>query len=631
MCGILGVLKRGPAGPDRVRIEAALLAQAHRGPDGQGSIVERFEGGTLVLAHQRLSIIDLSDAAAQPMRYRDGRGWLTYNGELYNYLELRADLAAEGENFSTRSDTEVLLAALHRWGPRRALEKFNWMGAFAWFDRDAGQLVLACDSGSEKPLYYFADDQQLMFASEVKSLLLLAERKFELDRDVVGRFLFQGLWDASSRSMFRDIKRLPAGSFATLDVRSGSLQVVPESYQAPGYTADPRALPLPEFEEELQRLLVDSVRIRLRSDVPVGVLLSGGIDSSSIAAISQLVLGREATPRLLSVVSEDPRFDESRHIAVMERHLQQRAEKVVLQADPRRLVEELSTVNWYNDAPVTGLAAVGHFKLMERARQLGVTVVLSGQGADEILLGYRKFLGFYLQSLVRDRRIGRALAVLAGFVLNRTIVTQFDLGEAKRYIRIRSERGRSGQRSESELEGESVRGWKPALLGLGSGSLAERQLLDLRYFSVPALCHYEDRMSMANGREIRLPFLDPRLIDLLLRAPDDYKLRHGWTKYALRKAMAPLLPASISWRKDKQGFSNPQGEWLKEELRDDVRNAFSADSLIARKEIVRSAPLLDAYERYCRQPAGRGAIWYREIFAPFSLELWMRRYERWIA
>lgn len=631
MCGILGVLKRGPVGPDRVRIEAALLAQAHRGPDGQGSIVERFEGGTLVLAHQRLSIIDLSDAAAQPMRYRDGRGWLTYNGELYNYVELRADLAAEGEDFSTQSDTEVLLAALHRWGPRRALGKFNWMGAFAWFDRDAGQLVLACDSGSEKPLYYFADDQQLIFASEVKSLLQLAERKFELDRDVVGRFLFQGLWDASSSSMFRDIKRLPAGSFATLDVRSGSLQVVPESYQPPGYTADPRALPLPEFEEELQRLLVDSVRIRLRSDVPVGVLLSGGIDSSSIAAISQLVLGREATPRMLSVVSEDPRFDESRHIAVMERHLQQRAEKVVLQADPRRLVEELSTVNWYNDAPVTGLAAVGHFKLMERARQLGVTVVLSGQGADEILLGYRKFLGFYLQSLVKDHRIGKALAVLAGFVLNRTIVTQFDLGEAKRYIRIRSERGTSSQRSGSELEGESVRGWRPALLGLGSGSLAERQLLDLRHFSVPSLCHYEDRMSMANGREIRLPFLDPRLIDLLLRAPDDYKLRHGWTKYALRKAMEPLLPAAISWRKDKQGFSNPQGEWLKEELRDDVRNAFSADSLIARKEIVRSAPLLETYERYCRQPAGRGAIWYREIFAPFSLELWMRRYERWIA
>ena len=631
MCGILGVLKRGPEEPDRARIEAALLAQAHRGPDGQGSIVERFEGGTLVLAHQRLSIIDLSDAAAQPMRYRDGRGWLTYNGELYNYLELRAELAAEGEDFSTRSDTEVLLAALHRWGPRRALEKFNWMGAFAWFNRDAGQLVLACDSGSEKPLYYFADEQQLIFASEVKSVLQLAARRFELDRDVVGRLLFQGLWDASSKSMFRDIKRLPAGGFATLDAKSGDLQVVPESYEPPGYPADPSAMPLAEFQEELQRLLVDSVRIRLRSDVPVGVLLSGGIDSSSIAAISQLVLGREATPRLLSVVSEDPRFDESRHIAVMERHLHQSAEKVVLQADPRRLVQELSTANWYNDAPVTGLSAVGHFKLMQRARELGVTVVLSGQGADEILLGYRKFLGFYLQSLVRNRRVGRALAVLAGFALNRTIVTQFDLAEAKRYIRVRSERGTSGQRGASEVEGASVRGWKPASLGLGSGSLAERQRLDLRYFSVPSLCHYEDRMSMANGRKIRLPFLDPRLIDLLLRAPDDYKLRRGWTKYALRKAMEPLLPASICWRKDKQGFSNPQGEWLKTDLRDDVRDAFAADSMIARKEIVRSAPLLDTYERYCRQPAGRGAIWYREIFAPFSLELWMRRYEQWIA
>ena len=180
-------------------------------------------------------------------------------------------------------------------------------------------------------------------------------------------------------------------------------------------------------------------------------------------------------------------------------------------------------------------------------------------------------------------------------------------------------------------EGEWLRGWEPALLGLGRGSLAERQTLDVRHYSVPSLCHYEDRMSMAMGREIRLPFLDSRLVDMLLRAPDDYKLRGGWTKYALRKAMEPLLPSQICWRKDKQGFSNPQGEWLKRELRPQVQAAFAAGSMLARKGILRSDALLKKYERYCRQPAGGGSIWYREIFAPFSLELWMRRYEPWIA
>jgi asparagine synthase (glutamine-hydrolysing) len=630
MCGIFGVLRRGPIEPNADLIREALRAQAHRGPDGQGLIVERFPGGTLTLAHQRLSIIDLTDAAAQPMSYRDGRGWLTYNGELYNYLELRTDLACAGEQFRTRSDTEVLLAALHRWGPLRALERFNWMGAFAWYDRQTQRLVLACDSGSEKPLYHYMDERQLVFASEIKALLPLVGRRLALDREVIGRFLFQGLADTSPETMFRGVTRLPPGTFAVLDLAGGELRVEPQSYTAPEYAGEPRAMPLPAFEDELRRLLVDSVRLRLRSDVPVGVLLSGGIDSSAIAAICQSIAGLDATPRLLSVVSEDPRFDESVHIAVMERHLGRSADKVTLQADPARIVDDVSVVNWYNDAPVTGLSAVGHFKLMELARQLGVKVILSGQGADEILLGYRKFLGFYLQSLLRRRRIGAALAVLARFVLNGTVLTQFSMADAKRYLPFRIGSAAVHRADGTAIEGEWLRGWKPIDLGLGAGTLEQRQLEDVRRLSVPSLCHYEDRMSMAMGREIRLPFLDTRLVSFLLRAPADYKLRAGWTKYSLRKAMEPMLPPAICWRKDKQGFSNPQGEWLKEELREQVREALGPDSLIARKGIVSSASLLQKYERYRQQPAGRGSIWYREIFAPFSLELWMRRYEQWL-
>jgi asparagine synthase (glutamine-hydrolysing) len=170
----------------------------------------------------------------------------------------------------------------------------------------------------------------------------------------------------------------------------------------------------------------------------------------------------------------------------------------------------------------------------------------------------------------------------------------------------------------------------PVALGLGGGSLADRQVLDIKRFSVPGLCHYEDRMSMAMSREIRLPFLDPRLVDLLIRAPDHYKLRRGWTKYSFRKAMEPMLPPETCWRKDKQGFTNPQGEWLKNELRGAVTEAFSESSLMVSKGIVDSSELLRKYEHYRRQSAQGGAIWYREILAPFSLELWMRGYESWI-
>lgn len=631
MCGILGVLRRGGQEPDPAVVEAAMRVQAHRGPDGRGVRTFHFGQSTLLFGHQRLAIIDLSQAADQPMTYGEEQGCLIYNGELYNYLELREQLAAQGARFTTRSDTEVLLTALHRWGPERALSACNWMGAFAWLDRDRARLVLACDAGSEKPLYYHAQDGQLAFASEIKTLLTLLGRRFPLDRDVIGRFIFQGLSDASAQTFFQGITRLEPGTYLELPVAADRAPGKPVPFKPPAYGGEPSRLPLADFVTELRSLFIDSVRLRLRSDVPVGILLSGGVDSSSIAAVSHQLLGRERAPQLLSIVSDDRRFDESPHIGIMERHLGQSAHRITLRIEPASLITELSTANWYNDAPLASLSALAHFRLMERARQLALTVILSGQGADEILLGYRKFLGFYLQSLVRRGRFLRAAAVLGAFLLNRTIVRQFDFSDAKRYLGPLRRLERSGDEAPESVAGESLRGWQPLPLGLGAGSLAERQLLDVQRYSVPSLCHYEDRMSMAWSREIRLPFLDSRLIDLLLRAPDDYKLRHGWTKYSLRKAMEPLLPAAICWRRDKQGFSNPQGEWLKHEWRDPVREAFSSGGLLARKGIVDSAVLQRRYERYCRQPAERGTIWYREIFAPFSLELWMRRYEAWIA
>jgi asparagine synthase (glutamine-hydrolysing) len=633
MCGIFGILQSASKKTNPAVLEAASRVQSHRGPDSSNIATFEFEQSTLVFGHQRLSIIDLSHGGDQPMAYRDGKGTLIYNGELYNYLELRTELSLAGETFSTRSDTEVLLAALHRWGPERALERFNWMGAFAWLDRANGKLVLARDSGSEKPLYYFVGDNQFIFASEVKTLLTLSERKFSLDRDVIGQFIFQGLSDASPRTFLDGINQLEPGSVVQIPLKGNCYYVNPVHYTAPPYPGDPAIMSLGEFIEEVRDTFIDSVRVRLRSDVPVGVLLSGGVDSSSIAAVTQHLEGRENAPRLLSATSDDPRFDESRHIAAMERHLNQDSHRITIRATSDTLFADLATLNWHNDAPIAGLSALGHFRLMERARELGLTVILSGQGADEILLGYRKFLGFYLQSLVRHGQYLKAAAVLTRFIANRTIVNQVTLGAAKRYVpALQNTRKSSGKYgSETTIEGGWLQGWQSLQLGLGPGSLADRQMLDIRRYSVPSLCHYEDRMSMAMSREIRLPFLDSRMIDLLVRAPDDYKLRKGWTKYCFRKAMESMLPPEITWRRDKKGFSNPQGEWLKHELQEPVRDAFSANSLIAQKEIVDSKALLRKYDRYRRQPSQSGTIWYREIFAPLSLEIWMRQYKAWIA
>jgi len=607
---------------DPARISAAHAVQGHRGPDGSGTATFKFDRHSLLLAHQRLAIIDLTQAGSQPMSYRDGLGSIVYNGELYNYLELRDELRREGEEFSTQSDTEVLLSALHRWGPAQALSRFNWMGAFAWLDRRNQRLTLARDAGSEKPLYYWSDSQQFIFASEIKTLLTLADRKFQLDRDVIGRFIHQGLTDTSPRTFFKDISQLTASSYLQLDLTVDRPELNPVAFAPPPYPGDANTLSLRDCISEVRRLFIDSVRVRLRSDVPVGVLLSGGVDSSSIAAVAHHLQGDLGAPQLLSSISDDARFDETEHINAMERHLRQDAWKVVLHTSAATVGEDLAMLNWINDQPVTGLSALGHFRLMECAKQRGLKVIMSGQGADEIFLGYRKYLGFYLQSLIGQRRPFRALGVLGAFVANRTVVNQFALGDAKRYVPF--------LRRESDLDGEWLRGWDPASVGLGAGSLADRQAADIRELSVPALCHYEDRMSMAMSREIRLPFLDSRLVDLMLRVPDDYKLRRGWTKYCLREAMRPFLPRQIAWRKDKKGFSNPQGEWLKRDLKAPVADAFGPGGQLSAKGIMNSAALLLKYGRYCKQAPRGGSIWYREIFAPFSLDIWMRQYAAWI-
>ncbi len=616
---------------DPARVKAAHAVQGHRGPDGSGTQTFEFDRHSLVLAHQRLAIIDLTQAGSQPMSYRDGLGSIVYNGELYNYLELRDELRREGEEFSTQSDTEVLLSALHRWGPAQALSRFNWMGAFAWLDRRNQRLTLARDAGSEKPLYYWSDSQEFIFASEIKTLLTLADRKFRLDRDVVGRFIHQGLTDTSPRTFFKDISQLAASSYLQLDLTVDQPELHPVPFAPPPYPDDASTLSLRDCISEVRRLFIDSVRVRLRSDVPVGVLLSGGVDSSSIAAVAHHLQGDLGAPQLLSSISDDARFDETEHINAMERHLRQNAWKIVLHTSAATVGEDLATLNWINDQPVTGLSALGHYRLMECAKQRGLKVIMSGQGADEIFLGYRKYLGFYLQSLIGQGRHLRALGVLGAFAANRTVINQFDLGDAKRYVPFlrRLSDSRLNAR-ESDLDGEWLRGWNPASLGLGAGSLAARQAADIRELSVPALCHYEDRMSMAMSREIRLPFLDSRLVDLMLRVPDDYKLRRGWTKYSLREAMRPFLPRQIAWRKDKKGFSNPQGEWLKRDLRAPVSDAFGPGGQLSAKGIMNSAALLLKYGRYCEQAPGGGSIWYREIFAPFSLDIWMRQYAAWI-
>jgi len=385
-------------------------------------------------------------------------------------------------------------------------------------------------------------------------------------------------------------------------------------------------LPIADSIKKLRNLFFEAVKIRLRSDVPVGVLLSGGIDSSSIASAVQYLNGADGDLNLLSAVSNDSKFDESPFINKVSAYLNRPVTKIVTDLHAKTAIHKLEEATWFNDQPLISFSNVAHYLLMQKARERGITVMLSGQGADELLCGYRKYLGFYILSLVRLGQIKEAQTTIYQFWRNNTVLNQFSFSEAKRYL------PQWMCKTELNHRGENLSNFEPLAVGLSGGmSIQQRQWLDLQKFSVPALTHYEDRMSMASSREIRLPFLDVRLIEFLLPLAANLKLRYGWTKYIFRKAMEEYLPAEIIWRKDKQGFINPQSEWLKNELRAEILAYFSTKSRIFKFGLVNRSILLKKYYAFCRQRPGRGKIWFKEIFNPLALEIWLRKYETWIA
>ncbi|HZP44565.1 MAG TPA: asparagine synthase (glutamine-hydrolyzing) [Candidatus Binataceae bacterium] len=619
MCGIAGIVSTAPREDLAVRLAAMIAAQRHRGPDGEGQWVGRVGNCMLALGHVRLAILDLSDAGKQPMLLADGNSLIIFNGEIYNYRELRGELEGHGARFRTQTDTEVLLWALRVWGDA-ALARLNGMWAFAWLDFSTRRLVLSRDRFGIKPLHYFHDGRSVWFASEVKGILAGARRRFALNHEAAGSFVTQSLLDVQPQTFFEGIRTLAPGHSASFDLNEPPAR----EPTVTAYWHAPRADNFAGTEQQrigaVRETFLDAVRLRLRSDVPVGVLLSGGVDSSAIAAAMRELLGPQGNLRLLAATSDNLRYGERPFMEIMARHLRSPISFVKLDRSPQEWWNLLGDVIHANEQPVGNFSTAAHFLLMQEARQLGITVILSGQGADELLCGYSKFLGFRVQELLRRRRPLKAAGLVAGFLRNRTVINQFDLREAQRYmgglLRFRA----------IDVRGPRLRdgGWLD--IDLGGRTLVERQREDLERFSVPALVHYEDRCSMAWGREIRLPFLDYRLVNLILPADPDVKLRAGWTKWVFRKAMEPFLPPAIAWRKDKQYFLNPQGEWLRKELEPTVSRLLKSEMLIVDAGLIKREALIRRYDAYCRR-RGRGAVSFNDVFNPIALELWARRFE----
>lgn len=558
---------------------------AHRGPDGAGWRDLDTPAGPLSLAHRRLAIIAVDDSGAQPMAYGQGRFVIVFNGEIYNYLELRDELRAKGHRFASESDTEVLLAAYAEWGAD-CLHRLNGMFAFLLYDSQTRRLFAARDRFGVKPLYLYQDGRGLGFASEIKQFAALPGFSARMNEARVLDFLATGVSDHHAETMFAGVLQVRGGQCLEVDLgtwRPGDAVAPRCWYRLPA--ADSLRLPAAQAVERYAELLRDSVRLRLRADVPVGSCLSGGLDSSAIVGLVHDLLGGSETARrhAFSCCFDLPGLDERTYVAaVIDRT---HAHSHIVTPTPTALAQALDRLVWHQDEPFGSTSLFAQWSVFAMAAEAGVKVMLDGQGADEQLAGYHTMFGAHLAGLLGGLRVGRLLAEMRALKRRhgrspRSLLAPL-LAAGLPPAAFRLLAGRRAHAAEwlgrawtarpvsrqIFFQGERHGGESPL------GALCRRQLLDS---SVPMLLRYEDRNSMAHSIEARVPFLDYRLVEFTIALGQDHKIVDGETKHLLREAAAPVLPPQVRHRQDKLGFPTPEERWFKGPLRQTILDIVEA-------------------------------------------------------
>jgi len=562
MCGIAGILSADAAKITPQRLTQMSAAIAHRGPDGEGAWIS--PGGGIGLAHRRLSIIDLSPAGAQPMHYLD-RYTIIHNGELYNYIELRGLLQSKGYSFFSRSDTEVIVAAFDHFGTD-CLRHFDGMFAFAIWDEQDRQLLIARDRFGEKPLFFYQDDVEFLFASEMKALWAAGVPKLSNPR-MLFNFLTIGYTQNpadGSETFFQNISRLPARSFLLYRPGTGSLEISAYWDIEAGYTQSIKEGPaMDQFSE----LLHTSVQRRLRSDVAVGTSLSGGLDSSAVVA---MILRQSDPPaRLACFSAQFPGFerDESAYIRLMTQQFP--LDHFSTTPGAADLIRDFERVVYHQEEPFLSTSIYAQWSVYALAARHRVKVLLDGQGADEVLAGYHKYYSWYWQELYRSDRKAFVLELEAAResgISDRWTWKNRLAAHLPVYAGLFLKKRRSAQQRRSrDLSRDFVREFGVSYYDIPhidklSGILYYNTFMN----GMEELLRYADRNSMAHGVEIRLPFLDHSLVEFVFSLPSHFKIREGWTKWLLRQSMEGVLPESIVYRRDKTGFEPPQRLWMQD-------------------------------------------------------------------
>ena len=588
MCGIAGIIS-----PNRSVINYAVLKKmadslVHRGPDGEGHWINKDHSAGF--AHRRLSIIDLSAEAAQPMHYMQQYS-IVYNGEIYNYLELKKELKKSGYHFNTSSDTEVILAAYDCY-KKNCLQFFDGMFSFAIWDEKEQTLFAARDRFGEKPFYYYYEKDLFAFASEMKALWASGIEKTVENKMILNYISLGYVQNPANKSQtfYKYIFSLPPAHFLSFDVKSNHLLI--EKY----WDIDKQAQEKINEEEAmdiLENLFTTSVSRRLRSDVPVGASLSGGLDSSSIVYyIQKLLAGNSEKLKTFSAIFPGFEKDERKYIHQVASAFNLESHTTIPSA--LSLLTDFEKLCYHQEEPFPSSSIYAQYKVFELAKTQNIKVLLDGQGADETLAGYHKYIHWYLQEMVSRNKFSGATKekhllhknnisfnwgvknFLAAFLPSHASIAL----EKNEYNKIIHNTDITPHLM-SYLKGREWEGiHKPVVTKLN----------DILYFNtmengLEELLRYSDRNAMAHGREVRLPFLYHELVQFIFSLPSKYKIHNGFTKSILRKLMDDKLPHNIVWRTDKIGYEPPQKQWM--ENTDMKDYLYEAKSKLVKEDILK--------------------------------------------
>lgn len=575
MCGICGIVEVRSPGISLQKLQLMNDRVIHRGPDDGGFAVFCEDGEVQVsrdmesiktvkaycigLGHRRLSIIDLSQRGHQPMFDATGRYCIVYNGELFNYRELRDEMKSGGIQFISDSDTEVVLLSYIKWGAE-CLTKFNGMWSFAIYDRKDRILFCARDHFGIKPFYYMYGNGYFIFGSEIKQILAYCENKTGINEKTLAEFLFWGYETHGEQTFFADILALPPRHYLTVnlpELKKGHIK--PQKYWE---FKKEEILPAELSVERFKELFFDAVNIRLRSDVPVGTTLSGGLDSSSIACVIAEInryAGEKTLPTMFTSEYSDPGMSEKTYADTVAKktgfnHLYVRANSDGLAEDWQRLI-------WHMEEPFDTLSYYSNWKIYEQIRKTNTPVVLIGQGGDELLLGYDRYRMSYFNILMKNGNIRKIFSEVLETKKNANMPFYKQLLYQVYFtfpdVRILRRRSLIKPYLKAEFYRSFSQNTAAVKDEMKNTDLVDLQQKEFFKYQLQHLLRHEDRVSMAFSIESRLPFLDCRLFNLMLSVEDSLKLNSGWSKYILRQALDGILPDLIKDRTTKMGYETP--------------------------------------------------------------------------